>query len=191
MSRLRLRVPSPALGVSIVALVVALGGTAAAFSLPNGSVGTPQLKNKAVTNAKLGPGSVGTFKIKDGAVTAPKINTTGLTVPNAINAVNASTLTSIQIVSGPNTTVPGNVPTGAGIAAQTVTCPTGKVAVSGNEVNGGGNTVSENEVFINGRNVTVFINNLGTAGVVWRAYAVCASGSSTGSSAVVHGAAGK
>jgi hypothetical protein len=81
--------------VSIVALIVALRGMSyAAISLPNGSVGTKQLKDKAVNNAKPGPGSVGTAKIKNGAVAASKINTTGLTVPNATNATNATNSTN-------------------------------------------------------------------------------------------------
>jgi hypothetical protein len=55
--------PSPALVVSLLALFVALGGTsyAAINSLPANSVGTPQLKN--------------------GAVTAPKINASALLRP--------------------------------------------------------------------------------------------------------------
>lgn len=54
--RLRVRHPSPALIVSTVALIVALGGTSyAAFTLPSNSVGTKQLKNRAVTLAKLAP----------------------------------------------------------------------------------------------------------------------------------------
>jgi len=50
----RLRAPSPALVISLIALFVALGGTTyAASNLPRNSVGTAQLKNKAVTSAKL------------------------------------------------------------------------------------------------------------------------------------------
>ncbi len=47
--------PSPALLISLIALFVALGGTsyAAITALPANSVGTPQLKNGAVTPAKL------------------------------------------------------------------------------------------------------------------------------------------
>jgi hypothetical protein len=50
----RLRKPSPALMISLIALFVALGGTTyAATSLPSNSVGTPQLKNGAVTKKKI------------------------------------------------------------------------------------------------------------------------------------------
>ena len=67
----RLRAPSPALVISLIALFIALGGTsyAAITSLPKNSVGTKQLKKNAVTGVK----------IKDGAVTAAKINPAGLT----------------------------------------------------------------------------------------------------------------
>ena len=45
--------------IALLALFVALGGTSyAALSLPPGSVGTRQLKNRAVTAAKLNPTSI-------------------------------------------------------------------------------------------------------------------------------------
>ena len=45
--------------IALAALFVALGGTSyAALSLPAGSVGTRQLKNRAITAAKLNPSSV-------------------------------------------------------------------------------------------------------------------------------------
>jgi hypothetical protein len=45
--------------VAYLALFVALGGTGyAAISIPAGSVGTRQLRNRAVTQSKLGKGSV-------------------------------------------------------------------------------------------------------------------------------------
>lgn len=81
----RLRAPSPALVISLIALFVALGGTSyAAITLPKNSVGTKQLKKDAVTGVK----------IKKGAVTAAKINTKGLTVPNALHATSADSATS-------------------------------------------------------------------------------------------------
>ena len=65
----RLRAPSPALVISVIALFVALGGTTyAATNLPANSVGTAQLKYNAVTAAK----------IANGAVVASKINTASL-----------------------------------------------------------------------------------------------------------------
>jgi hypothetical protein len=50
----RVRRPSPAMCVALVALFVALGGTGyAAFSLPSDSVGTAQLRDGAVTKRKI------------------------------------------------------------------------------------------------------------------------------------------
>jgi hypothetical protein len=81
----RLKAPSPALVISLIALFVALGGTTyAATSLPKNSVGTKQLKKNAVTGSK----------IKNGAVTAAKINTKGLIVANALHAVSADSATN-------------------------------------------------------------------------------------------------
>src|SRR5690348_8316710 len=81
----RLRVPSPAFVISLIALFVALGGTTyAATSLRPNSVGTTQLKKNAVTSPK----------IKNGAVTAAKINTAGLTVANAAHASSADAATT-------------------------------------------------------------------------------------------------
>jgi hypothetical protein len=80
MQMFRPRPPSAALVVSVVALIVALGGTAyASWSVSKNSVGTKQLRNGAVT----------TEKIKNKAVTAAKINTKGLVVPNAGSAISA------------------------------------------------------------------------------------------------------
>jgi hypothetical protein len=77
----RLRAPSPAFVIALIALFVALGGTSyAAIHLPKNSVGAKQLKKNAVT----GP------KIKNHAVGAAKINTSGLTVPNAVHATSAA-----------------------------------------------------------------------------------------------------
>lgn len=58
-----LRSMSPALVLSVIALVVALGGTSYAVSqLPANSVGTAQLKNRAVTNNKLSPSTIAFIK---------------------------------------------------------------------------------------------------------------------------------
>jgi len=70
--------------VATVALFIALGGGAyAAFKVPKNSVGTKQLKNGAVTGAK----------VANGSLTGTQINAGTLgTVPSASNASNAGAL---------------------------------------------------------------------------------------------------
>jgi hypothetical protein len=93
-SRGRLRLPSPAMVVAVLAMMVALGGSALAVtaakknsvvtkSIKNGAVKTKKLADgavkeakiasAAVTEAKLADGSVSSAKIADNAVTGAKI----------------------------------------------------------------------------------------------------------------------
>jgi len=54
MKRIPRFLPSPAMVVAMLALLVALGGVGyAATALPRNSVGTPQLKKNAVTSIKV------------------------------------------------------------------------------------------------------------------------------------------
>jgi len=50
--------------LSMTALVIALGGTAYAATLPKNSVGSKQIKAKAVKNSDLGDSSVTSKKIE-------------------------------------------------------------------------------------------------------------------------------
>jgi hypothetical protein len=72
MSR-KLKAPSPAMVVALIALFVALGGTsyAAMNSLPPNSVGTAQLKPNAVASAKIAAGAV-TPRTLSAAALAPE-----------------------------------------------------------------------------------------------------------------------
>jgi hypothetical protein len=71
MKFIRHHLPSPALLVACVALLAALGGVSyAAGVLPKDSVGTVQLKKKAVTGAKLGKSAVTGAKVKNGTLMA-------------------------------------------------------------------------------------------------------------------------
>ena len=138
----RLRVPSPALVISVVALLLALGGTSyAAFSIPKNSVGSKQLKknavttskiaNHAVTGAKLKLGTIGTVPSAKHAATA----TTASTATTATTAGNALTLggakssaflrSTITIVSSGPTVAPSN------FQAWIVKCPAGYQAIGG------------------------------------------------------------
>ena len=79
------RRPSPALVISILALVVAMAGTAfAATQLPKNSVGSKQIKKNAVTAAKIKKNAITTAKVKKEAITSAKIKLSNLkTVPSA------------------------------------------------------------------------------------------------------------
>jgi len=71
MTRLRPGRPAAALVVSIIALIVALGGSSyAAFSLPKNSVGTKQLRKNAVGGLKIANSAVTSAKVKDGSLLA-------------------------------------------------------------------------------------------------------------------------
>ena len=65
--RISVRRPSPALVISCVALTIALGGTgyATVLQVPKNSVGTPQLKNSAVTSAKVKNRSLAPSRLRD------------------------------------------------------------------------------------------------------------------------------
>jgi hypothetical protein len=97
MRAFRLRMPSPALAVSVVALIVALAGTSyAAFELAPNSVGTSQIKDGAVTNTKLASGAVTGAKVAAGSLTGTQIRAATLgTVPSAAHALNADKLAGL------------------------------------------------------------------------------------------------
>lgn len=87
MSKPRVKRPSPALVISLVALFVALGGSAYAAK----KIGTKEIKANAITTGKIKKNAITTAKIKKEAVTGAKINEVSLgAVPNATNAVNAT-----------------------------------------------------------------------------------------------------
>jgi len=65
----RLRRPSAPLLISLVALFFAFGGASyAAFTIPNNSVGTRQIRNNAVTWQKIAPGTIGSARINQALV---------------------------------------------------------------------------------------------------------------------------
>ncbi len=69
MARIRIHRPSPALVVSFLALLVALGGTGyAALAPAPKSVGTKHLKKRAVTTSKIRKNAITSPKVRDGAL---------------------------------------------------------------------------------------------------------------------------
>jgi len=81
--------------VSTLCLFLLLGGGAyAAIKLPKNSVGTKQIKNGAVTEAKLANGAVTGEKVQNGSLTGTQINASTLgTVPNSTHANTADQAT--------------------------------------------------------------------------------------------------
>ena len=67
-----MRRPSPALVISCVALLVALGGTgyATVLQVPRNSVGTLQLQRNAVKASKIAPNAIRTGHVLDGGLLA-------------------------------------------------------------------------------------------------------------------------
>jgi hypothetical protein len=66
LQRLSRRIPSPAMVVACLALMVALGGTSyAAIKLPANSVGTKQLKKGAVTGVKVKKNALGGAQVNE------------------------------------------------------------------------------------------------------------------------------
>jgi hypothetical protein len=90
-SRPRVGRPSPALVVSVVALIVAMGGTGyAALRLPANSVGSKQLRKGSVTSSKIKAGAVTGSGVKNKSLTGADINLKKLgTVPRATAAARA------------------------------------------------------------------------------------------------------
>jgi hypothetical protein len=78
--------------VGVLALFIALSGTAYAATLPRNSVGPAQLKKNAVTSAKIKKNAVTGAKVKSGSLTGLDINESALgKVPSATAADRATT----------------------------------------------------------------------------------------------------
>ena len=95
------RRPSPAMAVALLALFVALGGSAvAAVELARNSVGSEQIRAGSVTTTKLRNGAVTGAKVANGSLSGADI-----TGPVA-SAGSASTASSANTVNCPGGTLP-------------------------------------------------------------------------------------
>ena len=120
--------------MSVLALFVALGGTAfAASQLGKNTVGSKQLKQNAVTTAKVKKEAITAAKVKRGTLTGKQVNGSTLT------GVSAASLGTVQYVAAVVT-----ITQGPGGTIGTAVCPAGQKVI------GGGATVSDFKVaFIN------------------------------------------
>jgi hypothetical protein len=82
--------------LAVIAIVLALGGNAIAFTLGKNSVGSKQLKKNAVVTTKVKNEAITAAKIKKGSLTGAQVNSTTLgTVPSAVHSTSADTTSSI------------------------------------------------------------------------------------------------
>ncbi|MGA9761087.1 MAG: hypothetical protein WBQ14_01510 [Gaiellaceae bacterium] len=115
---LRLR-PTPAMIVACIALAVALGGTSyAAVTLPRNSVGTKQIKNKAVTGVKVRNHTLAAIKMKSGVL------------PDMSDYYTQSEALS-RFLRGTVTRVASNSVSAGASGDVKVTCPSGYEAIGG------------------------------------------------------------
>lgn len=181
-----LRRPSPALVVACIALGVALGGTgyATVLNVPRSSVGTPELKNGAVTGKKLAGNAVTSAKVQNRSLlradfrvgqlpagpTGPQgpagpAGPAGAAGPPGLSAVERVEVTTTSSTISPRT-------------AQ-LQCPSGKRLLGGGaRLNGGGANVAIQASFPNNDNIYTAIGRevVGTnANWSLTAFAVCAN----------------
>jgi hypothetical protein len=105
MSEKRDRRPSAALIVSMLALVVALGGTAyAAVQLPKNSVGAAQIKKNAVRSGEVKNGSLKAKDLKKGAadpaVVVAGVNQVLVPITADINAPDRTVVRTLNLAAG-------------------------------------------------------------------------------------------
>jgi hypothetical protein len=119
----RLRRPNPALIISTIALIVAMGGTSyAAFALPKNSVGTKQLMNGAVSGSKIAKGAITGANVNFGSLgTVPSANNANH-ARSADTATNAGHATSADtaISAGDASTLGGVGSSGYALAGQPI-----------------------------------------------------------------------
>jgi hypothetical protein len=114
----RLRRPSPAMVVALVALFLSAGGASyAAVTYPAHSIGATQLKTFAVTNPKLASDAVGSRKIMPGAVGFYRVNRNEVQLRvNGTCTAGSQAVTSVTVSGGVTcgSTSPTESDTGAG-----------------------------------------------------------------------------
>jgi hypothetical protein len=89
--------------LALIAIVLAVGGNAAAFTLGKNSVGAKQLKKNAVTKVKIKKNAVNGSKVMNNSLTGADINLSKLgTVPSAKDATTAGTANSASVANSAN-----------------------------------------------------------------------------------------
>jgi hypothetical protein len=155
------RLPSPALVISVIAVILAASG--GSFARVMTGLSTDGSSDRTIANAQI-------------TTRAP-----GLSVNHAKSANSAAALTGVKVVAGPMITNSAGHQT-----FQSVTCPNGMHAISGGVTNDGGTEESVNELHLSstgGGTDNAFeahVNNTGPSDDHFNVFAVCINGPVTG-----------
>ena len=167
MTLLRRHLTSPAMLVACIALVVALGGVSyAAAVLPKSSVGTPQLKKKAVTGAKVKNGSLTAADFKAGQLPAGPQGSQGPQGPKGDTG--APGISGYERIVGQ-----GPVLNSGEHATATASCPAGKKVLGGGPQFDSG--LELNESYAHETEWKVVIRNPGPGSAGFSVVAYCAA----------------
>lgn len=142
MRKISLRRPSPALVIACIALGVALGGTgyATVLQVPQNSVGTPQLKNSAVTAKKLAPNAVTGAKVQNRSLLRADFASGQLPAgpPGPAGPAGAAGPAGPAGLSGVERLEFVSVSNSASVKTAEIACPAGKRLIGGgSRANGG------------------------------------------------------
>jgi hypothetical protein len=149
MNKLFRHKPSPALVISIVALILAASGSAVAASklvsgnslIKTNSLSGNRLKSHTLTGTQINLSKLG--KVPHAAVADLATNaTTAANATHATSATTATTAGSAPISNVTYVTATGTV-TDTAVALVTATCPAGDTVISG-----GGTVADENDAFV-------------------------------------------
>jgi hypothetical protein len=129
--------------LALIAIVMAVGGNAFAFTLGKNSVGPKQLKRGAVTKQKVRKNAINGSKVKNNSLTGADINLDQLgTVPSANTATTAGTANTATTAGTANTaTTAGTADTAttAGTADTATTAGTANTATTAGFAGAAGN----------------------------------------------------
>src|SRR5262245_57738686 len=100
--------------VALLALFVALGGSAYAFHLGKNAVKTKNIKNGAAVESKLAGGAVTEAKLANAAVTASKLAAGAVKTPSVVVRVDSKPLNEGSNAIPTAHCQPGEVATGGG-----------------------------------------------------------------------------